>query len=213
MGAFVKQQYGSVGFGISAEEAVEDAYINACSTSLDNDTRGIFKSRRQEMHPWMPTPHMLHISGVGCLVYENAVIRETKSNNSLIVAATNNSIFYYLAELFGDRLSYTDIVCVLRNELDTFFTNISKDFITISSMPIIQVQAENDDFLLDVIYRTSKDVMIGCTDSMMGIKFLGEDVYYTCPIESPVQQIGALHRLFYRTGFALVGDELLELPD
>lgn len=213
MGAFVKQNYGSVGFGVSADEAVEDAYINACSVSLSNDTKGIFTKRRNEIHPWMPTPHMLHLSGIGCLVYENATIRETKSGNEVIVAAADNSMFYYLAELFGTTLSYTDVVCVLRNEIDTFFTNISKDFVPISAMPIIQVQTETDDFALEVVYKTSADMMIGCTDSVIGIKFLGEDVYYTCPIESSKQQIGALHRLLYRTGFVLSDDKLLELPE
>lgn len=213
MGAFVRQNYGSVGFGVSVDEAVEDAYINACSVSLSNDSKGIFIKRREEIHPWMPTPHMLHLSGIGCLVYENATIREVASGNEVIVAATNNSLFYYLAELFGTRLSYTDVVCVLRDEIDTFFTNISKDFVPIRSMPIIQVQSETDDFALDVIYRTSADITIGCTESVIGIKFLGEDVYYTCPIESTLQQVGALHRLLYRTGFVLTDEGLQELPE
>lgn len=213
MGAFVRQRYNSIGFGISPEEALEDAYINACSANIASDTTGVFNRRRSEIHPWMPTKYMLHLSDIGCLVYENARIREVKSGKEVIMAATDNSMFYYLAELFENRLSYTDIVCVLREEIDTFFTNISKDFIPIKNMPIIQVQTENDEFALDVIYRTSLDFTIGCTEDMIGIKYVGEDVYYTCPIVSPKQQIGALHRLLYRTGFAFVDDVLLELPE
>ncbi len=213
MGAFIRQKYNSIGFGVSVDEALEDAYINACSVSLSNDVNGLFTKRRKEIHPWMPTPHMLHLSGIGCLVYDSATIKEMNSGNEVIVAATNNSIFYYLAELFGNVLSYTDIICVLREELDIFFTNISTDFIPISAMPVIQVQSETDDFSLDVLYKTSLDFMIGCTESMIGVKYLGEDVYYTCPIESTLQQIGALHRLLYRTGFVYSNNELLELKE
>lgn len=211
MATFIRQSYGSIGFGVSEEEALEDAYINACSVSLSNDLKEMFKKRRESINPWMPTSNMLHLSGIGCLVYSDNVIKEISSGNEIEIDETNNMIFYYLSMLFGDRLSYTDIICVLREEIDIFFTRIKSSFIPIRDMPMIQVTNETNDFYLDVMYRTSEDFIIGCTETMIGIKFLGEDAYYTCPINSISQQKGALYRLLYRTGYVLIGNRLLEI--
>jgi len=200
---FIKQLGSSIGFGLTRVEAEEDAYINSCIISLSNDTEQIFKQRREQLKPWMPTPVMVHISGVGCLSYEDGIIAETNSGNRVVVASTGTSIFYYLSELFGKHLSYTDIVCVLREEFDTFFQNISEDFITIQNMDIIQCQQETISFVPTTMYNTSCGFVIGCSDNAIGIKFQGEDSYYISQVEDVNEQIFALHRLMYRTGTSL----------
>lgn len=209
--AFMKMSYDSVGYGITESEAAEDAYINSCTRSLSNDTEMRFKDRRDELHPWMPLPNMLHISGVGCLVYENKQIRETASGNRVAVASTGGSIFRYLANLFGRKLSYTDIVCVLREEIDTFFLNISKEFIPIKDMQIISTQSESYNFAPKALYKTNSNFIIGCDVGYVGIRYQGESNYYVCSVTSQVEQINALYRLLYRTGSVLIGDRVVRL--
>lgn len=209
--AFMKMAYDSVGYGITEEEATEDAYINSCTRSLNNDVEMRFKNRREELHPWMPLPNMLHISSVGCLVYENKQILETASGNRLVVASTGGSIFRYLANLFGRRLTYTDIVCVLREEIDTFFLNISKEFTPIKDMQIISTQSESYNFSPRALYKTNSNFTIGCDVGYVGIRYQGETNYYVCGVESQAEQINALYRLLYRTGNVLIGDKVVRL--
>lgn len=211
MPAFIKTTKTSVGFGISSDEANEDAYINACTISLANDVENKFRKRREELHPWMPLPNVLHISGIGCLVYENKKITETASGTTVIVASTGISVFQYLSILFERRLKYTDIVCTVRAEFDTFFTNISDEFMTIKDMPLIQTQRESADFEPRVLYGTDSGITIGCTDGYAGIKYSGEDCYYVCPINKVSDQMHAIHRLLYRTGSIIIGDRIEEL--
>lgn len=213
MPGYIKQSKHSIGFGLTQEEATIDAYVGSCIPTLLSDTDGRFTERRKELCPWMPTSSMLHISGVGCLVYDDGKITETRSGKQVIVAATGDSIFYYLSTLFGGRLSYTDIVCVLREEIDTFFQNISKDFVSIESMPIIQVQQESVNYKPTVIYTTSFNFVVGCSENIVGLKWHGEDSYYTCNVDNSTQQITTLYRLLYRSGYTIVEDELVELNE
>lgn len=211
MPAFIKQTNTSIGFGVTREEAENDAYINACTVDLSNDKEKRFISRRTELHPWMPLSNMLHISGVGCLVYENRKIRETASGKTIVVAATGNAIFRYMSILFGERLSYTDIVCVLREEIDTFFANISNEFVPIGQMPIIQTQRESAGFIPNVLYKTNAGFVIGCVNNYVGIRHIGEDCFYVTEVNKSVEQLDAIYRLLYRTGKVLVDDEVREL--
>lgn len=211
MPVFIEQKQTAIGFGISRAEAKEDLYNNACMVTLANDTKGVFAKRREELHPWMPLPNMLHISGVGCLLYEDMKITETSTNKTIVVAATGASIFRYLSVLFEDKLSYTDIICVLREEIDTFFLNISEEFTPISSLQVIQVQKESDDFIPSAIYSTSYNFVIGCVEDAIGIKYSGEDCYYVAQVNKSSEQIDSLYRLLYRTGYILVNDKVVEL--
>lgn len=211
MPAFIKQTNSAIGFGLSKEEAENDAYINSCIIGLSNDKEQRFIKRREELHPWMPLPNVLHISGVGCLVYENRKIKETASGKTIVVAATGNAIFQYIALLFGRKLSYTDIVCVLREELDTFFLNISNEFVPIRDMPIIQTQRESADFIPTVLYRTNAGFIIGCVDNYIGIKYIGEDCFYVMSVSKVSEQVDALYRLLYRTGKILIDDAVEDL--
>lgn len=215
MSMFVERRGASVGFGVSAEEAIRDTYINSCTQSLCNDVNNEFTARRKLLSPWMPSANMLHISGVGCLIYKDMMITEVASGNQVYVAATNNSIFYYLSVLFNTKLSYTDIVCVLREELDIFFQNISDSFVPIGDIPPIQVLKESQDFKPNVVYNTDSNFMIGCADGAIGIKHLGEDCFYVCRIKDKTEQLPALHYLLYRTGYVISADgsSIEELED
>lgn len=207
----IAQTKNSIGFGLSYEEATADAYVNSCMVSLQNDKDGIFTKRRKEISPWMPKANMLHLSGIGCLIYEEMKITETGTGKQVLVATTGDSIFFYLAELFGDKLSYSDIVCVIREEIDAFFTNISNEFILIEDMSLIQVQQESVNFKPDVLYTTEFNFAIGCSEDTIGLKWQGEDCYYTAHIDNTTQQITELYRLLYRSGYIVINGTLKEL--
>ena len=71
MASYVKQDKHSIGFGLTDNEASADVYVNSCMTSLSNDTKNLFTKRREDIRPWMPKSNMLHLSGIGCLLYDN----------------------------------------------------------------------------------------------------------------------------------------------
>lgn len=213
MASYVKQDKHSIGFGLTDKEASADVYVNSCMTSLSNDTKNLFTKRREDIRPWMPKSNMLHLSGIGCLLYDNMKITETGTGKQVLVAATGDSIFYYLSELFGSKLSYSDIVCVLREEIDMFFRNISDEFVLIEEMPLIQVQQESVNFKPSVLYTTKFNFAIGCSEKEVGLRWHGEDCYYISQVDNSMQQITALYRLLYRSGYTIVNNELVELDE
>ena len=125
-------------------------------------------------------------------------------------AALSKGEHPYLPVL-DDILSYTDIVCVLREEIDTFFTNISNEFVPIGQMPIIQTQRESAGFIPNVLYKTNAGFVIGCVNNYVGIRHIGEDCFYVTEVNKSVEQLDAIYRLLYRTGKVLVDDEVREL--
>lgn len=181
---FIEVSDGFVGFGATREEAIEDCYIAKCIASLSNDTEEKFTKRREELHPWLPMSNLLHISGVGCLMYKDYRIIETKSGRSVSLLRKDGSIFYYMSQLFQDSLSFTDIAVVLRPEIEQFFKNISEEFASIKEYPQIQLLNNDNGFKPIVIYNTSDGIIIGNAGSQIGIKFVGDSHYYVTDVDS-----------------------------
>lgn len=185
---------GAVGFGITEEEARRDLYINLCRNDLSNDVTGEFKARREQLMPWQPLPNMLHISGIGCLIYEDYELRNTKNNKRIIISQYDKSIYYYMTYLFEDELSYTDIAVVIRPELDSLFNYISKDFVLIRDMPDIRTLGEQNGFEPYIIYKFDNGVQIGVDNGCIGIRLEGDELYHAIEIED---RIGYVHLLVY----------------
>lgn len=174
---YVVTRDGCVGFGDDYESAEYDLYLNLCRRDFKYD-KGEFLKRRQELKPWMPRENMLHIAGVGCLVYEDFKLTNTKTGKSVPVNTYKYAICYHLMNLVGDMLSYTDIMIVLRPELDKLFSSISDQFVKLEDMPSIQLLGKVNGFNPDVLYHIGDDIVIGISDTMIGMRTVYEEFFH-----------------------------------
>lgn len=193
---------GEIGFGFTSESAELDLKINQLRHDITKDSEGVYLKRRKELSPWMPTNNILHISGVGCLVYEGLTLTEVKSGRSVTISRKAGLIFYYLGKLFGNLLSYTDIMVVLRPELDRLFQNISTEFTKLENFPYVMLKNAFNGFKPNVTYTLDTGHVIGVDDDMVGIKVLGEDMYHVADIDdAPI--ITTLAYIGYKLGLII----------
>lgn len=198
---FIVTDAGFLGFGATKEEAQEDVYLNKCVADLRNDDKGLFKERRAQLKPWLPQSNMIHIAGVGCLVYEHGKITNTKTGKIVDVLQYRHSIYQYLINLVGERLSYTDIAIVIRPELDEFFKNISPNFVSIKDMPVIKLLGSINGFEPDVVYILDCDIVVGFTDTMVGIKVVGDELFHVAEIPDGLYMMPLLAYIGCRMGY------------
>ena len=210
MKVYVEIGNGQVGFGASKEEALQDLNINLCRESIENDTTGEFLERREELFAWLPKPYMLHINGMGCIAYSNGVLTNTKTGKSIKVDQFGNTIYYYIANIFGNEISYTDITVSLQKEFDTLFQAISPEFTRIRDMPYIRLSDEDNGFVPIVTYVTDNNVIIGVADKEIGMKLLGDEMYHTVELDSNNAYVPMLSYIGYKIG-VVFSDEGVEV--
>lgn len=196
----IKAAEGIIGFGATSDEAYEDWYLNKCSLDLKNDTRKLYTKRREELKPWLPLDNMLHISNVGCLYYQDNVITELATGKKVAVTQRGGSIYYYLAQLLGSKVTYSDITVVLRTTLEKFFYNISPSFQSILNYPQIQLLNQSNGFDVKVKYYTDNGVLMGVSGDTVGIKYISDDFYVAVPYSQIYPIAAMMSRIGYKLG-------------
>lgn len=200
----------AVGFGETKEEADRDLLVNELKNGTLNQLTPEFVERRKVLSPWMPKENMLHISSVGCLVYDGQNIIEQKSGRSRSVINTDFGIYDYLSNLVGGLLTYEDITVVLRQEINKFFGNISKSFIRIEDMPIVRLLNASTGFIPNTIYNTDCSLLIGVqAGQTLGMKYIGSDYFYCIDIENTPKYIPLIPYLGYRLDTIITRERII----
>ncbi len=197
---YITTKDGCIGFGADREESERDLYYNLCRKDIDNDDIGNFRKRREELHPWNPQKNMLHISGVGCLVYDGYNLLETRSGRSVTIAQHGPSIYYYLACVLEDALSYTDICIVAKREINILFNNIGKDFVMLDDMPDIKVIGESNGFNPEVEYKLRTGYIIGVASDFVGVRRIEDSMFHAVEINKFLPYVNMLYYVGYRMG-------------
>lgn len=191
-----------VGFGLTAEEAEHDWYVNRCRESIGDDTKNIYTGRKRELEAWLPCMNTLHISGVGCMVYEGDMLKEERSGRSVRLTRKGYSIYSYMAELFGDGLSYEDIAVCIQDEVSTFFKSVSGEFYALKEYPVVKVAERNVQFNPDVVYTLCNGVLVGDGGDVVGMKIIGDEQYHLLEAASMGNKYDLLVYLCYRLGIS-----------
>ena len=199
---------GQVGFGSDKSEAKQDLFFNLCRQNIKADKSGKFLRRKKELHPWMPRKNMLHLTGIGCLVYDKYCLTNTATNKTLPVHYYDMAIYYYLAELFSDMLSYTDIAIVLQSEINQFFREISYRFLELEQYPYIEVTDRNSGFNPSIVYSIKNDIVIGVNSTTLGVKFYGSEYYYVVPYKRGEDIMSRISYIGYRMGVIISKSEV-----
>lgn len=201
-GMIIKE--GISGFGQTEDEANEDALINRLRRESKSQLEEPYLSRKEELYPWFPLSNMLHISGVGCLIYENNTIWNTRNNKSVVINESPYFMCEALQALVGADLSYTDVVLVLEKELGVFFTRASSKILPIEEYPSITVLESINGFEPNIIYSLNDgDVLVGVSATAVGLKEFGDEKYYVVPLECKDDLVGLVSYLAYRVGTEL----------
>lgn len=197
---YITTRDGCIGFGADRDSAERDLYYNLCKKDIGYDEIGEFQKRRKELHPWNPQKNMLHLTGVGCLVYEGYMLKETKSGREVEIAVCGPSIYYYLGYLLEDTLSYTDICIAAKREINILFKNMGRDFVMLEDMPDIKVLGESNGFVPKVEYKLSQGFVIGIADDFVGIRRDSEEMFHAVEITKYQPYINLLSYVGYRVG-------------
>lgn len=204
----MKLEKGQVGFGINESDARQDLLFNLCKQNIMEDKSGRFIKRRKELHPWLPKRNMLHLTGVGCLLYDRYSLTNTVTHKTIPVHCYDKTIYYYLAELFGEFLTYTDIAIVLQPELNEFFKNISCRFIELNQYPYIEVTDRSSGFSPNTVYTIQNDIIVATSTTTLGVKLYGSDYYYVVPYESDMDIMSMISYVGYRIGAVISKSEV-----
>lgn len=131
---------GVTGFGLTRSEANSDLEINLfkqgmCQMPVDA------LQQKQELQPWFPRAGMLHISRVGCIYTtgQNFLV-ETTTAGKVQLTESKYSMYLLLAQLFGGRVSYRHINVVLKEEINSFFKVLGRDYVMLEEFPQIVVE-------------------------------------------------------------------------
>ena len=190
-----------IGYGISPEEAAEDCHINKVKSERMRELDKESEQRLDEIKPWCPNEWMLHLSGIGCIYFNTGALRDTRSERAIVIlnSAIGKSIYYFLAQSLGDQITYREINTVLGTELDKFFQGISTRFISLFDYPTIQLKDTTYDFEPEIRYVIGSDVVIGQTETEIGIAYAGTTIYYTVSTVD-FEPLHALAYIAYRMG-------------
>lgn len=201
--------HGSAGFGATLDDAKYDAYVNDCRLDIENDTSCLFKKRRSELEPWLPVENVCHITGVGALYYNKGFISETSSGKSMSICRSKYATYFYMATLFGTKLSYEDITVVLRPEINKFLHNINPEIVPIEKWPFIKLVNSDNGFKPEITYSLDNGLIIGITQDSVGMKHIGDELYHAVDITDESESIFMLSYIAYKMGCVLGQDELL----
>lgn len=191
---------GELGFGVDKEDAENDLYINICKRDMSLDSKCLFTKRREDLHPWFPTKNILHICGIGAIMYNGVELVNTKTNKSVAIGGGGPDIYWYLSRVLGDEVSYTDICVCMREEINTLFNSISSKFVPLDEMPYIRIFGSANGFTPDVVYTLHGRYDIGISNSFIGIKRCTDDMYHAVEVENRMTYASMLAYIGYKMG-------------
>jgi len=212
MNVFYGTKDGVIGFGETAELIDEDLYINLCRLDLSNDSKGLYIKRREQLMPWNPKPNLLHVNGLGCIVYDGVRLLNTKTGKSIEVSQSISNVFYYMAVLFGTDINYEDIVIVMQREIDILFKVAAPNIVSIEDMPVIRVADSILGFKPTIVYTFEGGIIIGVNENTIGVKRKGSDMFYVIDRNDEVNYLVSCSYIGYRVG-VVITNERIEFND
>lgn len=200
MARICRTQGSYIGFGEDEEEIERDLYINKCKHDISLDERDLYKGRRNELLPWLPTKNVLHISNVGCLILDLNSVFNHEGKQVEIIESSNP--FRYIAELFGTSVSYEDIIVVLRESIDELFEE--EVYVNrLVDLPIIRLESLNLGFVVETLYQCDQGLLIAITKDAVGLKFVGDEYFHVVDMIEGDDVLSLIAYIGYKIGIVL----------
>lgn len=200
MSNFVISRKNIVAFGQDIEDAEYEWKMRYYMHYPEEINSSEYAIRVLQLHPWRPTSKHLQISSVGCLKSVNNLIVETASGKSVLITQKKYSIFQYIMSLLGNKVTYEDIVVVLRENLNAFFREISKEFVPIEEYPQILCINEDNGFDPGVTYTLGENAVVGISNEYVGIKVKGYEYFYAVELNNEAYEAALIAYIAYRAG-------------
>lgn len=135
MKATLDRETGIVGLGITLEEAMASMRFYIERSGRISAEREI---RRKDIHAWLPRPYMLHVKGVGAILYEDNYFKNMKTGRKVRVQIKPLAHYLCLYSAFDGELSFEDFTLTIAPEVNQFLKNISDKFLTLNDFPYIK---------------------------------------------------------------------------
>lgn len=137
------------GFGRTPEEAFASMRFNVERSGRLSEER---LERRKEIHAWLPKDNLLHVSGIGAILYEKGQFKNLVTGRTVKVLTKPLAHYLYLYSAFDGLISYEDFTITIAPEVNRFLSNISDRFLTLNDFPYI---SPVDSFVTRAYHQTN----------------------------------------------------------
>lgn len=124
-----------VGLGLTPEEAMSDMlfYVERSGRLSTEHLK-----RKKEIHTWIPNRQLIHVKGVGAVLYNGGVFENLRTGRR--VALINKPLSHYLGlyNAFDGLLSFEDFTLTLGAEVDRYLSGIYGGVGTVRDFPYIK---------------------------------------------------------------------------
>lgn len=145
-----------VGFGLTQSDAMKDLQFNLERSGKLSASR---LERRKEIHAWLPKPNLLHVKGIGAILYDNNFFINLQTQRKVRARIKPLSHYLCLFSAFDGKLSYEDFTITISPEVNKFLGNISDKFLQLCDFPYIKPV---EDFKIKNYHRTVIPDMAVC---------------------------------------------------
>lgn len=124
-----------VGFGLTQSDAMKDLQFNIERSGKFSASR---LKRREEIHAWLPKPNLIHVTGVGSILYDDNFFINLQTGRKVRARIKPLSHYLCLFSAFDGKLSYEDFTITISPEVNKFLGNISDKFLQLCDFPYIK---------------------------------------------------------------------------
>ena len=196
------------GFGRTPDEAFASMQFNLERSGRLSDHH---IQKRKEMHAWLPKPNLLHVTGVGAIVYEKGFLRNLVTGRKVKLLMKPFAHYLCVFSAFDGLISFEDFTLVIAPEVNRFLSNISDKYLTINDFPYINPA---DSFKPVAYHQTVlESVSVVETDTDTIILMLGDGKGWEVNRSVGVDSDCLLAYLFASQGFTYDGESLERITD
>lgn len=123
-----------VGLGLTQEEAYTSMKFYVERSGKITQER---EKRRKKIHAWLPKENVIHVTGIGAVMYEKNYFVNLLTGRKVRMHAKALAHYLDLFSAFDGRISFEDFTLTIAPEVNEFLANISDKFQTLNDFPYI----------------------------------------------------------------------------
>lgn len=135
MNVIIDRETRIAGLGLTTEEAMESMRFYVERSGKLSTVR---LERRKEIHPWLPRPNLLHVKGVGAILYRGNSFVNLKTGTEVMVVNKPMAHYLCLYSAFDGEISFEDFTITIAKEVNEFLSNVSGTYLSLNDFPYIK---------------------------------------------------------------------------
>lgn len=135
MNVVIDRETKIVGLGLTQSEAMESMSFYVERSGKLTAAR---LARKKEIHAWLPKPNLLHVKGIGAILYRGNTFLNLRTNREVTVSNKSMSHYLSLFNAFDGYISFEDFTITIADEVNEFLRNVLGVTVKLSEFPYIK---------------------------------------------------------------------------